>query len=195
MKFFPAIASLFLLTACGNNDGKDVTIKDTESGTTATINMSAIEKAGQDYSKKVEELQKLTPFTLDELKAFLPETLEGAARSNMNVSSSMGISVCSADYELDDNSSYSLKIFDCAGEAGAGIYSLQFLTAMNLQQETDVEVTRSIDFGSGKAVEQYQKDGSESKLMWMEKDRMMITLEGNNISMDKVKSVASGLKF
>ncbi len=194
MKFYALLAGVMLMAACNNNKDK-VVIEDKETGTKTTLDVSKAEKFSQDFTKKVEELQKLTPYTLDEMKALLPETFAGANRSNMNVASAMGTSVAEADYEINDTTSVTLKIFDCAGEAGAGIYSMQFLGMMNLQQETEDEITRTIDFNGTKAVEQFEKDGSRASFVWVAKERLLVTLEGENTRIEPLRQLAGSLKF
>ncbi len=194
MKFYVLLAGVLLMSACNNNKDK-VVIEDKETGTKTTVDPSKMEKFSQDFTKKVEELQKLTPYTLEEMKALLPESFAGANRSNMNVASAMGTSFAEADYDINDTTSVSLKIFDCAGEAGAGIYSMQFLGMMNLQQETEDEITRTVDFNGTKAVEQFEKDGSRSSFVWVAKDRLLVTLEGENTKIEPLRQLAGSLKF
>ncbi|MCR6722426.1 MAG: hypothetical protein NVV59_19520 [Chitinophagaceae bacterium] len=189
-KIFP-IVTIILLTSC-NNDNK-VVVKDDSSGVT-TITPTT-QDFGKEYQDNVEKLQKLTPYTSEEMKALLPETLGGANRSNVSVTNLMGTSYASADYEIDETTTVSLKIMDCAGEAGVGIYSLQFIAALNLQQEDDDEITRTVDFNGEKAVEHIEKNGSEATLMWLAKGRLMATLEGNGVTIETIRDLAksSGL--
>ena len=147
----------------------------------------------KEFDSKIEDLQKLKPYSNDEMKALLPETLGGVTRSNVNVTNMMGTSYASADYEINDSTTVSLKILDCAGEAGAGIYSIQFLAALREQHEDEHEITRTINFNGEKAIEHFEKNGSEAALMWMAKGRLMATLEGNDVSIEKIRELAAGL--
>lgn len=194
MKIFPALAGLFLLAAC-NNDSKTVTTTDDETGTKTTMDINTSPKNASNFEEKIKELQQLAPLSLDEMKALLPETLGAASRSDMSVQQAMGTSYARASYKLSDESSFDLGIFDCAGQAGAGIYNSQFMTLMNFQQESETEVTKTVDFNGAKAIEQYKKDGSEASFHWLAKDRFLVTLEGDNMKPEEVKKVAEMLKF
>jgi hypothetical protein len=88
----------------------------------------------------------------------------------------MGTAYAEADYTFNDSTEISLKIFDCAGQAGAGVYSMQYLGMMNFQSESDDEYTKTIDFNGGKAIEQ-GKDGSRSTLTFLAADRLLVTLK------------------
>jgi hypothetical protein len=91
------------------------------------------------------------------LKALIPENLMGAKRTNYTASAAMGAGLARGEYELNDSTRLSLNIYDCAGSAGAGIYSMQYLGMYNLQQESDEEYTKTVDFNGGKAFEHCEK--------------------------------------
>lgn len=195
MKISSFLAGLILLAAC-NNDSKKVTVTDEETGTKTTMDAPVTsEKAANNFEEKVKELQALAPMSLEDMKALLPESLAGAARSDMNVQNAMGASFASAKYKINDNTSVELGIFDCAGPAGAGIYSMQFLTLMNFQQESETEMTRTVDFNGSKAIERAKKDGSESSFHWFAKDRFLVSLEGENMKVEELRELAGSMKF
>jgi len=72
-------------------------------------------------TKKVEELKKLTPLSLDQLKGLLPEELNGIKRTDYNTSSTMGYAVAEGTYKKDDTTDMKVMIYDCAGEAGSAM--------------------------------------------------------------------------
>jgi len=78
--FFLFIAALWLLTACNNNKKPDITVTSEDGKTTTTIQPNDLAKVSEDFQKKTEELQKLSPYTLDQMKAMLPDELAGAKR-------------------------------------------------------------------------------------------------------------------
>jgi hypothetical protein len=151
-------ASLIILAGCNNNKPKDsITISTDEGKGEMTINPNQMQKAAEEMEKQKTELEKLTPLTLDQLKALLPETLMGVPRKSYEANATMGAGLASAKYEINDSMDVQLNIYDCAGPAGAGIYGLQYLGMMNIQQESDDEYTKSVDFNGGKAFEHCQK--------------------------------------
>ena len=141
-----------LLAACNNNKSKDTATFTSEDGKEkVTVDMKQMQNAAADMEKQKAELEKLTPLTIDQLKAMIPETLMGVARKNFNASTTMGAGLATAKYEINDSMDIKLNIYDCAGSGGAGIYSLQYLGMMNMQQESDDEYTKTVDFNGGKA--------------------------------------------
>ena len=198
--FFPAMLSIcFLLTACKSDK------KTTDSGTTDDGTSTASSTASGDASstapdqdamnKKMEELKKLTPLTVDQLKGLLPEELNGIKRTSFNANSTMGFAVAEAEYRKDDSTVIKLDIYDCAGEAGAGIYGLNYWTKMNMQSESSDGYTKTFDFMGNKAVETYEKNSNQYTLTFAANDRLLVVLSGRNTGIDALKDAAKSLKL
>ncbi|HRO70845.1 MAG TPA: hypothetical protein PK951_10710 [Chitinophagaceae bacterium] len=193
--FFMGAVAICLFTACNNNKKPGVTVTSEDGKTTATINTEDMAKVSDFFQKKTEELQKLTPYTLDQMKALLPEEIAGAKRSKFSANSAMGAAYAEGEYKINDSTELELKIFDCAGQAGAGIYSLQYLSLMNFQSESDDEYTKTIDFNGVKAVEHLDKSDNRATLTYLSGDRLLVTLEGENTGVDLLKQVAGSLNL
>jgi len=116
-----------LLTACNNNKKPGITVTSEDGKSTTTIQPNDIAKVSEDFQKKTEELQKLSPYTIDQMKGLLPDELAGAKRSKFSANSAMGAAYAEGEYPINDSTEVELKIFDCACQAGAGIYSMQYL--------------------------------------------------------------------
>jgi len=160
------------------------------------VDVNSAAATGDEMQKKMEELKKLTPLTTDQLKALLPEELMGMKRSSFNANSMMGYANAEATYKNEnDDKNIELNIFDCAGEAGAGIYSLSYWTKMSMQSESDNGYTKTVDFGGNKAVETYEKGGDRYELTYVAADRLLVTVKGEKVGLDAVKQVAQGLNL
>ena len=194
--FFLLSAAVCLLTACNNNNKKPgVTVTSEDGKTTTTVQPNDLAKVSDDFQKKTEELQKLSPYTLDQMKALLPEELAGAKRSKFSANSAMGAAYAEGEYPINDSTSVELKIFDCAGQAGAGIYSMQYLGLMNFESESDDEYTKTSEFKGGKIVEHHNKRNNRSTLTYLSGDRLLVTLEGRKTGVDLLKQVAGNLNL
>ena len=183
---------LFALISCNNNPGK-ITVKSDDGKSTATVDVSSAEKSTEQMQNKAEELKKLSPLSVDQLKTLLPEELAGIKRSTYNASTAMGIAVGEAEYRKDDTSVIKLAVYDCAGETGAAYYSATYWMKMNMQSESDDGYTKTVDFMNGKAVESYEKSSNKYTLVYFGNDRVLISLEGENISLDDLKDAAKSL--
>jgi len=152
-------------------------------------------KTMESMQKKSEDLQKLAPYTLDQMKAMIPGELAGAKRTNFNATTAMGTSFAKGDYKINDSTDIELNIYDCAGQAGAGIYTMQYYALMNLQSESDEESTRTVDYKGGKAIENIRKDGSRATFTWFAADRLLVSLQGDNTGIDVLRQAASNLSL
>ncbi len=183
-----------VIAACNNKKPKDgITITDKDGKEQVTIDPEKMKDAAADMEKIKEELGNLTPLSADKLKAMVPEQLMGAAVSNADVSDAAGASVASGDYKINDSTDVKLTIIDCAGPGGAGIYGLQYLGMLNVQQEDGNEMNKTIDFKGAKAFEHCDKEANECSFTYFAGGRFLVTLEGENVSIDGLKQAAKGL--
>lgn len=191
------LAFSIVLAACNNKKSKEATFVSEDGKTKTTVEMNPDGSVGQmdEMTKKTEELKKLTPLTLDQLKALLPDELAGMKRSNFNANSSMGFAVADATYKGDENKELKLTIWDCAGEAGSGFYTLTYWSQFNMQSESDDGYTKSVELNGGKAIETYRKGQNQYTLMYTANDRLLVSVEGENVGLDVVKQATQSLNL
>lgn len=192
--FFLLLLSSILVVSCNNNKTPEEKATDQ-----ATDNMNSvvenIQKNKDDILKGKEELQKLTPLSIDELKKLVPETLMGAERSSYNATKTMGAGLVNSTYKLNDSTKITVNIYDCAGPAGAGIYSMQYLGMMNIEQDSEDEYTKTVNYGDGKAYEHCRKDRNDCTLTWFAGGRFLVTLDGDNVDAETLKKAGKELTF
>jgi hypothetical protein len=192
--FLIVLTSAIIFIACNSNPNK-ITVKSDDGKSSATVDLGNAEKDATEMQNKTEELKKLAPLTTDQLKALLPAEINGMQRSSFNVTAAMGISVGEAEYKKDDTTSIKLALYDCAGETGSAYYSASYWMKMNMQSESDNGYTKTIDFMNGKAVETFEKSSNHYTLVYLGNDRVLVTIEGNNVSDDILKDVAKSLNM
>ena len=181
-----------MIVACKSKD--KITVKDDDGGK-ATVDVSEMAKNADKMKDRSEALQKLTPLSLDELKAALPEQIMGANRDNMEATKMAGLANFSkADYKMNDSTEVELTIFDCAGTEGAGYYNMAFL-GMSFEKDDENEYTKTTDFNGDKAIESCQKKSNHCEFTFFGKQRYMVTLKGDNVGMDQLKKIAGDLNL
>ena len=190
--FTAAITSLFF-ASCGG--GSTTTITSDDGKTKVTVDPSQAANVADDMEKKIDELKKLSPLTVDQLKVMLPDELLGIKRSSFNTTAMMGYAMGEAEYKKDDTTSLKLVIIDCAGEAGSAIYGISYWTKMSLQSESDNGYTKTVDFLGQKAVETYEKGNNMYSEVFVASDRLLVTMQGENTGLDMVKQAAQGLNL
>ena len=189
------LASIVLTIACNNKPKQTATFTTDDGKGTVTIDMNQMQEAAKDIKKQKTDLEKLTPLTLDQLKALLPETLMGVPRKSYEASATMGAGLASGKYEINDSMDVKLNIWDCAGPGGAGIYGLQYLGMMNIQQESDDEYTKTVDFNGGKAHEHCNKTNNDCTFTYFAGGRFLVTLEGDHVGANALKEAAKELNI
>lgn len=185
------------LVACSNDGGK-IRVKDEKNGTAATIDINSLKdiaKATESSGDKAEELKKLTPLSPDQLKALMPEEFMGMKRTDFSANSFSGASSCNATYAGDDGKTIKFQVFDCAGEAGAGIYTLRYWSLWNFQHEDENGYQKTVDFKGQNAIEKYNKSSDEYSITFMSGDRLLVTVEGEKTGLDVVKQAANNLNL
>jgi hypothetical protein len=198
-KLILLFAAAFMLAACGGgtDEKKADEAKAEEKSDAGSVagGLSELAKAAESMGDKTEELKKLTPLSTDALKSFLPETLLGIKRSRFNVANNMGFAVGEATYKKDDTTDLKVMIYDCAGEAGAAFYGMNFFMRMNMQQESEDGYTKTTEFMGSKAVESYKKYNNQYQLTFLSGERFLISVEGDNTGLDAVKDAAKSLDY
>ncbi len=188
--------SFMLLIAC-NNDKKQTSVPAAQSEKEkVAIDENETVAAGQAVlEKKTEELNKLLPLSLDLVKALLPEELAGMKRISADANNSMGFSAGQAEYAKDDTAKIRLSIFDCAGEAGSGFYSVNYWNKLNNNTENEKGYSKTVDFNGGKAIEGFDKETAEYRLMYESGNRYLVGISGERIGLDAIKAAAKSLNI
>ena len=133
--------------------------------------------------------------TVDQIKAMVPEQLLDMKRSSFNATSMMGFASADGEYKKNDTTSVKVNIVDCAGEAGSGFYAMNYWTKMSIESENDQGYTKTVDFMGGKAVEDYKKYNNSYSLTFTANDRLLVTLQGRNVSLGQLKEAAKALNL
>lgn len=192
--YFASLSLLLLLTACNNNkpanEGAD-TGKDTVAAADAQKTSDAATAA---MDKQKEELEKLSPVSLDELKAMLPEVFMGGSRTNIDANSNNGASLATGEYAINDSMQVVVNIFDCAGPGGAGIYTMQFQSLESSQQETAEEYTKATTINGNKGYEHCDKISNDCTVTYFTAKRYLVVLEGKGVGAPALRAAAGQLK-
>lgn len=198
MKLFLSliIAVGFFAISCNSNKDK-ITVKDAE-GNKATIDLSDVKdmaKSMEINQGKAEELKKLSPLSMDQLKALIPEEFMGMKRSSFNTTNAMGVATCNARYKSEDGKELKVEILDCAGEMGANMYSIRFFGLWNYEEENDNGYQKTIELNGDKAIEKYNKNNNRYELTYFSNERFLVNLEGENVGIDFLKQASKNLNL
>ncbi len=185
------LAAGVIFTACKPK----TTITSDDGNSKVSVDISEMQNSADEMNKKIEELKKLSPLTVAQIKVLLPEELLGMKRSSFNSTAAMGFATGDAEYRKDDTTTLHLTIWDCAGEAGSGFYALNYWTKMSMESENESGYTKTVDFMDGKAVEDYKKYNDAYTLTFTSGDRLMVTLAGQHVPLTSLQDAAKSLNL
>ena len=193
-RIFIFLTALLIIISCKGPKDK-ITIKDEKGNKVASVSVNEAAKNIEENASKAEELKKLTPLSIDQMKALIPNELLGMPRSSFNANSAAGYAMAQGTYKGEEDKELEIEIIDCAGEMGSLIYNTRFFAYWNFQQEDDNGYEKTIDFNGGKAVEKYTKSNERYELTSFANDRFVVSVKGEKIGIDDIKKVASNLNL
>jgi hypothetical protein len=193
-RVFICLLSVLLITSCKGPKDK-LTIKDENGNKVASVSVDEASKKMQETANKAEELKKLPPLSIDQVKALIPNELLGMPRTSFDANSAAGYATAKGTYKGDGDKELNVEIIDCAGEMGSLIYNTRFFAFWNYQHEDDNGYEKTIDFNGGKAVEKYTKSSESYELTSFSSDRFIVHVDGEKIPLDDIKKVAKDLNL
>ncbi len=190
-KYALLFAALLMMSGCGDkksDEQKEVVIQEES--------MKDMKDAFEEVGKTSEDLKKATPLSNEKLKALLPEKIDGLPRKRFSIGQ-LGMHIAEAHYENEDKE-ITLSILDGAGEAGSAMIAMMQI-GINAGGESEDEngYRKPIKIDGNNGVEEQERADNRvtNKIMLIIKGRFMLTLEGENIETDKLKSIIDSEDF
>ncbi len=173
-----------MLIACDNPVSKK--IKETKQGVENTTKAyKELNKMGDD----IKELQKIEPLTNEEMKAWLPDEINGMKRTGYKAGQTAYIQIASieATYSNEDKSKiFKVTILDGAGEMGASATAgVRMMLSMDMEEEDEYKVKRTVKKGDSKAIEEYKKKNNSTSIQLMHEKRFYVQANGTNMDVDE----------
>ncbi|MRT15602.1 hypothetical protein F3C99_01355 [Vitellibacter sp. q18] len=137
----------------------------------------------------IKELQETTPLTNEELKAWLPEEVNGMKRISYKAGQAgmMGIASIEAAYANEDKSKkFSINIIDGAGQVGAAAtMSIRMVMSQDFEEENEDGSRKTVTKNGTKAIEEYRAGNNNSTIQLMEDNRFYLEAKGTNMDIDE----------
>lgn len=147
----------------------------------------------KEMKQNMEEGKKYEVVDFRELKAFLPESIGDLKRSNAQgeKNSAMGftISRAEADYSTEDGSQrIDIEITDMTGASGLAGFAAWGWTIAEIDKETETGYEKITTYKGHKAFEKYDSEYQSGSIEMLVASRFMVSVRGNNVPMETVKS-------
>lgn len=184
-KYVLAIFVFGALVSCKDNPVSKK-IKETKDAVSNSTN------AVQEMTKMqddIQELQKITPLTNEELKSWLPEEVEGMKRISYKAGQAgmMNISSIEAAYANEDKSKkFSISIIDGAGQVGAAATAgIRMVMSQDFEEVDENGSRKTVTKNGKKAIEEYRTSNNKSKIQLMEGNRFYLEANGTNMDLEE----------
>ena len=179
-----AAIMLSLLFACDNPVNNK--IKETKQQVT---NSTKAVKELNNIQEDIEELKVLEPLTNEELKAWLPDEINGMKRISFKAGQMGMVQIASVEavYANEDKSKkFKVEVIDGAGEMGsAATAAMRMMFAMDFEEEDENKTRRTVKKSGNKAIEEYRKNNNRSSIEFMEGNRFYIKTTGTNMDLSE----------
>jgi len=184
-KYVLVLLVLSILASCKDNPVSNK-IKETKNAVSNSTN--AVQEMNK-MQDDIKELQQTTPLTNEELKAWLPEEVEGMKRISYKAGQAgmMNISSIEAVYANEDKSKkFSISIIDGAGQVGAAATAgIRMVMSQDFEEEDENGSRRTVTKNGKKAIEEYRSGNNKSKVQLMEGNRFYLEANGNNMDLEE----------
>lgn len=186
--------SLLAVFACKNKEeqNEEPGIMDAVEGV-RSMNKGA--DALKEYEKTTEALKKLEPIKSDVYKTVLVENLGDLARTKYsagNNAAAAGLSTAEATYSNTEGKTVKVTIFDGAGEMGSAMITMLHMTismGMESIEGTKTKQTEEINGNMCTTENDTNPDSyNSSAINFIYNDRFQVSLEGNKIQLDELKT-------
>jgi hypothetical protein len=187
------------LQACGGGKAeKEADASDSESssgGITSVIpgvgKWADAAKKMEDMAKKMEKGETVEPVNFRQLKEFLPAEAAGLAQSDASgeTTGAQGFTMSKAEgtYKGDNDQRIKVEITDAGGIAMA-MMGLAYWTMVDVDKEDKNGYERTTKIKGYKAYEKYNKNSQDGSIAIVVADRYLVDINGDNVSMDDLKS-------
>lgn len=205
------------ITMGGQSDGADVSINTPDGSVSVnTAKLEEMAKKMEEAGKRMESAQASgdtaaagkaaadimgamaggtgVPFAAQDLKSWMPEKLGGLARESFEVQSgaAMGMAGASAHATYaGGNEQIRLTITDIGGLGG--LMGIAAWANVTVDKESNGEVEKVYKQGQRTIREEYRKDGSQAEYTVVLGNGLIVELQADQSSIDKVKQAMSGI--
>ena len=186
--------ALLMINGCGKKDeGETQSSNPSPETNVASTQANSDDPAAQTRQalKETNQGKDIQPVEMEALKGLLPADLAGMKRTDASAEHNqmMGFDMATAkaEYQAED-SSIQITIVDYGNLSGSMKMGLAGWSMTQYSRETDTGYEKTMTYKGYKGMEKYDKETKSGSVQLFVKDRFMVTVEGNQITMDALKN-------
>jgi hypothetical protein len=192
--------SLFIFSGCGDNKQSP----ENQAGKTEeSENKGDLENFSENMQKLSEsftEGKKVNPVDFRDLKSLLPEQIGNLKRTNASgeKTSAMGINISKAEADYTDeanNKKLDIEVTDLGSISGLTAFGAYGWYMADIDKETEEGYEKTFLYKGNKGYEKYNNKYQDGNLSLLVAKRFVVEINGNNVSMDEMKSALDMLNI
>lgn len=200
MKKFIVTLCVLALFGCKNETMEQLNAVKNQVKNTSSVmgNISEMEKNAKEMEKNMEDLKKLTPFSSETFKNWLPDEIDGMQRSSYEFQQVMGSNGQAKYANESGDKTFELSIIDGAGEQGSAIFATTgFFTGMygGFESENDTKKEEIVERDGNKSMETYYKNENKSDIKVIMHDRFIVQASGQPMQPDELFNLVKKLNI
>ena len=210
LTFYLATMMVFFLFSCISIDSENEEKKEKQKVKIDREIDEDLEEAKEDFNSALENLgdaieglkkkhnvDEKQPMNFRELKEALPNRLAGLSLEESEGQTSsilgFGISTVKAEYQ-DDESTMEVSIVDVAG-VGKLVKSMATWSEFKVDKESKDGYERTTEIDGFPALEKYNERREEGEISVLAKDRLIISVKGEDVSERQMRRAVDGLRI
>lgn len=162
-------------------------------------NVTTIADKAKEAKAQMENLKDAVPLTNEELKKWLPESIEDLERTGFKVGAAGYANVSSIEgtYKSDDkDQQFKVTVIDGAGPAGSMmIAGLGMAAKMDMEQEDENKHIKSVEVDGIPAQQTYHKKRNETGLQFVVEKRFGVMINGVKMNPDETWAMIQKLEL
>lgn len=177
-------AIIMILIACKDNP----VVKKAKEAKDNVVNTKNVIKESTKMQDDIKELSETTPLTNEEMKAWLPDDVDGMKRTAFKTGAMgmMKIASVEATYSTEEkDKSFKIEVIDGAGEMGAmATAGLRMAFSTEFEEEDEFKSRKTVTKNGVKAIEEFDKRRNRSVIQLMQNNRFYIKATGTDMKID-----------
>ena len=187
-------AATVLLTSCMGEVAEK--LKTAKKGVS---NASTFVKEAQKVEDRIKKLKEAVPLTNDELKAWLPENLNGMERTGFKVGQAGMYQVNSVEgtfKEKNGQKKIEVMVVDGAGPTGSMMStSYGLLGNFEMEMEDEYKHQQTVEVNGVRAQQTYRKKSNNTHLMFAYEERFLVTVNATDLGVDETWALVNALNL
>ena len=176
------------LAACGGGDD-DFDGETEETGEPGMMGRLQEVQGAMEKMQEAAERPPAEPVNVRELRALLPESLDGMERTNAEgaTQGAMGFSISEAEATYKGDGEIDIKISDLGALPSLGMMGLGW-TMADVDRETNSGYEPTLTLGGQRGYRKYDSETRDGEFSLAVAERFLVAVEGDNVDDDRIEA-------